>query len=79
MEVEKKTRKLKGVIPPRRTDSGEMFEAIHRLREFLKKYPGLAEEVMELREQEQQKYHPNGHPAVMVYYSVWLKMPYDAL
>lgn len=62
METKKNTRQLKGVIPPKITTWEEQLEVIRRVREFLKQYPGLAEEVMEFREQERQKYHPNGHP-----------------
>jgi hypothetical protein len=58
----KKTRKLKGVIPPKITDPDAVFEAIRRLREFVKRYPGLREEVMKLREQQQRKeLLQNGH------------------
>lgn len=63
MGVEKKTRELKGVIPPKITDPDAVFEAIRRLREFVKRYPGLGEEVMKLREQQQrEELQQNGHP-----------------
>ncbi len=60
---QKTPRKLKGVIPPTITYPEEQWEVIRRVREFLKQYPGLAEEVMKLREQEGQQYYPYGrHP-----------------
>jgi len=31
-------RKLKGVIPPKRIDPDAVFEAINRLREFVKRF-----------------------------------------
>lgn len=49
--TELRYRKLKGVIPPKRTDPDAVFEAINRLREFVKRFPGLGEEVMKEREQ----------------------------
>lgn len=52
---QKTLRKLKGVIPPTITDPEEQWEVIRRLREFLSRYPGLGEEVMKLREQEQRE------------------------
>ncbi len=57
---QKTQRKLKGVIPPTITDPKEQWEVIRRVREFLRRYPGLAEEVMKLREQEGQQYYPYG-------------------
>ncbi len=62
METVKKTRKLEGVIPPKRTEPNGLIEAFRRLREFLKRYPGLGEEVMELRRQQQEEeLRKNGH------------------
>jgi len=62
MGVEKNTRKLKGVIPPKITSLEEQLEVIRRLREFVKRYPGLGEEVMKLREQQQrQELEQNGY------------------
>ena len=58
----KAARKLKGVIPPTITDPQEQWQVIRRVREFLKQFPGLAEEVMKLREQEAQQYYPYGRP-----------------
>ena len=52
---QKTLRKLQGVIPPTITDPEEQWEVIRRLREFLSRYPGLGEEVMKLREQEQRE------------------------
>jgi hypothetical protein len=48
-------RELKGVIPPKRTAPDALFEAINRLREFVKRFPGLGEEVMKEREQKSQE------------------------
>jgi len=48
---EENQRKLKGVIPPKRTTPEALREAIENLREFVKRYPGLGEEVMKEREQ----------------------------
>ncbi|MCP4401691.1 MAG: hypothetical protein GY801_30875 [bacterium] len=55
MEIKQKPRKLKGVIPPKITDPEEQLEVIRRIREFVKRYPGLGEEVMKLREEQQQE------------------------
>lgn len=55
MEVKQKPRQLKGVIPPKKNDPDEMFKAIRRLQEFVKRYPGLGEEVMRMREEQQQE------------------------
>ncbi len=52
---EKNERKLKGVIPPKRTTPDALFEAINRLREFVKRFPSLGEEVMKEREQKLQE------------------------
>lgn len=52
---EKNERELKNVIPPKRTTPGALFEAINRLREFVKRFPGLGEEVMKNREQKLQE------------------------
>jgi len=41
---------LKGVIPPKRTTPEAIDEAIREIREFLKRFPFLAEEVMRERE-----------------------------
>ena len=46
---------LKGVIPPKDTSSEALIEAIRELREFVRQFPGLGEEVMKTREQEQQQ------------------------
>lgn len=50
-------RTLKGVIPPTITDPKEQWDVIRRVREFLRRYPGLAEDVMKLREQQAQQYY----------------------
>lgn len=57
---EKNERKLKGVIPPKRTSPDAVFEAINRLREFVKRFPGLGEEVMKERER---KLKEGGRPS----------------
>jgi hypothetical protein len=49
---EKKEIKLKGVIPAKRTTPEAFQEALENLREFLRKYPFLAEEVMKEREKQ---------------------------
>lgn len=41
---------LKGVIPAKRTTPEEVNKAIRNLRDFLQKFPFLAEEVMKERE-----------------------------
>ncbi len=41
---------LKGIIPPKNTDPQAFFEALQELREFLRQFPGLGEEVMRDRE-----------------------------
>jgi hypothetical protein len=62
VETKKNTRKLKGVIPPKITTWEEQLAVIHRLREFVKQYPGLGEEVMKLREQQQrEELRQHGH------------------
>lgn len=53
----KRQRSFKGVIPPTITDPKEQWDVIRRVREFLRQYPGLAEDVMKLREQETQQYY----------------------
>ena len=59
---QKTPRKLKGVIPPRRTDPNGLLEAFRRLREFVQRYPGLGEEVLKLRRQQQEEeLRKNGH------------------
>jgi len=55
---EKNERELKSVVPPKRTTPDALFEAINRLREFVKRFPGLGEEVMKEREQ---KLKEGGH------------------
>jgi len=45
---------LKGVIPPKLISLEEQLEAIRDLREFLRQFPGLAEEVMKEREHQQE-------------------------
>lgn len=47
--------KLKGIIPPKDTDPQAFFEALQELREFLRQFPGLGEEVMRDREQRRQE------------------------
>lgn len=47
---------LKGVIPPKYTSAEALLEAIRELREFVRQFPGLGEEVMKAREQEQQQF-----------------------
>jgi len=46
---------LKGVIPAKRTTPEAFYEALEGLREFLRKYPFLAEEVMKEREKQPTK------------------------
>jgi len=41
---------LKGVIPAKRTTPETVNEALENLREFLRRYPFLAEEIMKERE-----------------------------
>ncbi|MBM3237418.1 hypothetical protein FJZ31_14100 [Candidatus Poribacteria bacterium] len=48
---EKNERNLKSVVPPKRTVPDALFEAINRLREFVRKFPGLGEEVIKEHEQ----------------------------
>ena len=43
---------LKGIIPAKRTTPEAFYEALESLREFLRKYPFLAEEVMKEREKQ---------------------------
>ena len=55
-------RTLKGVIPPKKTEPNGLLEAFRRLREFVQRYPGLGEEVMEMRRQQQEEeLLKNGH------------------
>ena len=51
----KKSIKLKGVIPPQKTFPGGFFEALEDLRQFLRRFPGLAEEVKKYREEQSQQ------------------------
>ncbi|MBC8230907.1 hypothetical protein H8E77_15255 [bacterium] len=48
-------RELKNVIPPKRTTPDALFEAINCLREFVKRFTGLGEEVIREREQKLKK------------------------
>jgi len=41
-----------GVIPPRKTFPEDFFEALEDLRKFLRKFPGLVEEVRKYREEQ---------------------------
>ena len=45
---------LKGVIPPKKPFPGGFMEALEDLRQFLRKFPGLAEEVKKYREEQSQ-------------------------
>ena len=46
---------LKGVIPPQKTFPEGFLEALEDLRQFLRKFPGLAEEVRKYREEQSQQ------------------------
>ena len=62
METKQKPRQLKGVIPPKITEPEEQLKVIRRIREFVKRYPGLGEEVMKLREEQQrEELRKSGH------------------
>lgn len=62
MMTQQRQRTLKGVIPPKNPEPNGLLEALRRLREFVKQYPGLDEEVMKLREQQQlQELRSDGH------------------
>jgi hypothetical protein len=52
---------LKGVIPPTLRTPEERIQALRDLQEFLRRFPGLAEEVMNERERQQQP--PEHFPA----------------
>jgi len=43
---------LKGVIPPQKSFPEGFWEALEDLRQFLRKFPGLAEEVRRYREEQ---------------------------
>ena len=49
-----KNLELKGVIPPRVTDSEEQLKVLRDVQEFLKWFPGLGEESMRERERQRQ-------------------------
>ncbi len=49
---------LKGVIPPKKIKPEEKMKALRELQEFLRQFPGLAEEVMKDREQQQPEHFP---------------------
>ena len=54
MPTQKKV-ELKGVIPPKNPGPQAFFEALQELREFLRQFPGLGEEVMRDRERQRQE------------------------
>ena len=47
--------RLKGVIPPQKPFPEGFLEALEDLRQFLRKFPGLAEEVRKYREEQSQQ------------------------
>jgi hypothetical protein len=46
---------IKGVIPPQKPFPKGFFEALEDLRQFLRKFPGLVEEVKKHREEHSQQ------------------------
>jgi hypothetical protein len=49
LDKQQEITQLKGVIPAERTEKGDLKKAIEELREFLKRFPFLKEEVANRR------------------------------
>ena len=46
---------LKGVIPPTRTEVGDVKRTVDKIRQVLSEFPGLAEEIQSYRDEQRRK------------------------